>query len=134
MGADVTELEQARAHLLNMQGMLRNARLRHAPLPWVDRRENAVLAALSWVWEAQQRMLREEENDLIGALRKLHPGVVSRVIAAHREFYRLRYMCDPSDFPRSESSEDFPHGISREEARGALKRFDAEAFPRHAFA
>jgi hypothetical protein len=62
-----TELEEARAHLLNVQQRLAAARKGDvfligpnqciAPLPpdMMREREREVLAALSWVWDAQER-------------------------------------------------------------------------------
>ncbi len=62
LAAPITELEQARAHLTLCQETLRI--LRAAPKRYVRRRDHAgivgeakssVLAALSWVWDAQER-------------------------------------------------------------------------------
>jgi hypothetical protein len=50
----MTELEQARAHLQRCQKSLANVRKAPIPFdcyPW----EMAVLAALSWVWEEQEK-------------------------------------------------------------------------------
>lgn len=48
----MTELERARAHLLTCQQMLYWHRKRWSSNPL---NESAVLAALSWVWEEQQK-------------------------------------------------------------------------------
>ena len=57
----MTELERARAHLRDEQEVLAARRylMVHAPFPeeWepsVRKAEEGVLAALSWVWEAQE--------------------------------------------------------------------------------
>jgi hypothetical protein len=52
---DMTELEQARAHLLACQRDLHSLRLADFPTRIISTHEAYVLAALSWVWEAQQR-------------------------------------------------------------------------------
>lgn len=53
LGAQMTELKRARAHLLQCQRGLREAR----KMRWPGRMllfEDAFLAALSWVWECQE--------------------------------------------------------------------------------
>lgn len=62
----MTELEQARAHLLECQDLLHAAR----KLAWcIDGQrmaleyEKYVLAALSWVWDAQERALSQPFDD-----------------------------------------------------------------------
>lgn len=49
----MTELEHARTHLHETQSALQNAR--SSDLPWAKTAENHFLAALSWVWDAQER-------------------------------------------------------------------------------
>lgn len=59
----MSELERAQAHLRNCQSDLRSTRCsRH----FTDYRheESAVLAALSWLWEAQQRWKTELLTEL----------------------------------------------------------------------
>lgn len=48
-----TELERARQHLLLTQSAFQRARLNRQP--WVLTAEQHFLAALSWVWDAQER-------------------------------------------------------------------------------
>ncbi len=50
----MTELERARAHLRERQRMLAN--VRRLNFDATDM-ESAVLAALSWVWEEQEKMV-----------------------------------------------------------------------------
>jgi len=55
----MTDLERARAHLLRQQQILANWRKTKAICPFIiDIRhyEDAVLAALSWVWEEQEKV------------------------------------------------------------------------------
>lgn len=51
------ELDRARAHLLLTQDSFRHARCLR--LPWADTAEQHFLAALSWVWDAQERQTEE---------------------------------------------------------------------------
>lgn len=64
MGMAVTELEQAKEHLLGAQETLRGYRSEHQNLnpqarknnlEWIKFAERNVIAALSWVWDAQER-------------------------------------------------------------------------------
>jgi hypothetical protein len=59
MEADMTELERAREHLLVRQEMLAEARkMPLGPLTclgYLDMMEQCFLAALSWVWEEQEK-------------------------------------------------------------------------------
>jgi len=62
----MTELEQARLWLRIVQGVLQRERAvyahygAHGTAPLVRAAECAVLAALSWVWDAQERAPRIE--------------------------------------------------------------------------
>jgi hypothetical protein len=63
-----TELDQARAHLRKCQADLH--RWRNDGGPWqflqrsqIEEYQNAVLAALSWVWDAQQRDAERQERE-----------------------------------------------------------------------
>jgi len=66
----MTKLERARAHLLERQYCL--AVIRKAAAPWPDsdayrqavhRHSEALLAALSWVWESQEATAIEQRNN-----------------------------------------------------------------------
>jgi hypothetical protein len=140
----MTELERARAHLLSRQLILSQYRKylgktrgdggivrqfvvtdrgEELAIALGDRQdmlksyENAVLAALSWVWEEQEKV--------VGSI----SGTVLTITETGK---RLSIGAQISGTPGGVGT--YVVGISREEARGALKRFDAEAFPRHAFA
>ena len=54
----MTDLERARAHLLRCQTHLRNWRVfkRTMPNAHIEHFEEALLAALSWVWEEQEKV------------------------------------------------------------------------------
>ena len=72
----MTELERARAHLWNCQWSLRAFRRDAKELggsyeETVRHAEGHVLAALSWVWEAQQQYLFQEEHRFIDEMRQL---------------------------------------------------------------
>ena len=49
------EVKRARQHLLVQQALLHLARSQFRRGPVIDAHENCVMAALSWVWDAQER-------------------------------------------------------------------------------
>lgn len=54
----MTELEQARAHLrISQLNLFEIRRVHKGSQPWLDQAKQRVLAALSWVWDAQERDL-----------------------------------------------------------------------------
>jgi hypothetical protein len=53
VGEVMTERERATKHLRHMQQFL--ADMRRIPIRKIDYAESVVLAALSWVWDAQER-------------------------------------------------------------------------------
>jgi hypothetical protein len=55
----MTDLERARAHLLFERRNLAVARKHRSVFGGLDHHESAVLAALSWVWEEQEKHEKE---------------------------------------------------------------------------
>ncbi len=55
VGIHMTELERARAHLLSTQRDLRRCREAQFNRPITESYERYVIAALSWVWEEQEK-------------------------------------------------------------------------------
>jgi hypothetical protein len=49
------EIKQARIHLMTSQFMLHRARITNRPEWLRQSRERRVMAALSWLWDAQER-------------------------------------------------------------------------------
>ena len=73
----MTELEQARAHLRRCQDRFHHRRALGVGDVVREEAEAAVLAALSWVWDAQERekhiRLISEDSILIKAGMTIHP-------------------------------------------------------------
>lgn len=71
-----SELSRARAHLLTAQRLLKHFRQLKGPI-WADQRERAedgFLAALSWVWEEQEKICSSNGLDEIERWYYAHGG------------------------------------------------------------
>lgn len=90
----ITEVERAQVHLWNCShdlGALRRYRAGVSLSGWADRTlldmqvaasEQNCLAALSWLWDAQQRaIIREGEDELAAILRARQDGPPTRARA-----------------------------------------------------
>jgi len=69
----MAELERARAHLRKCQIGLAAARQCGPRI--IPEREDAVLAALTWVWEEQQKQKREQENERLALWATRHASL-----------------------------------------------------------
>ena len=91
LAAPITELEQARAHLRQAQNRLAGHRAAGFNQFWVPAtadpdcfaREKAdVLAALSWVWDAQERAEQQEADGYFKSISRLGYNTTSLQITA----------------------------------------------------
>lgn len=78
----MTDLERARAHLLRSQKDLARERLlvglSGGMTCWRDEREDRFLAALSWVWEEQEKDPRTQAERLIALAARVRERVAAR--------------------------------------------------------
>ena len=69
--AQPTELERARAHLRTTQDCFHRRRAMKMSGVVLDEARVKVLAALSWVWDAQERAERQEADDYFKSISRL---------------------------------------------------------------
>lgn len=74
----MTDLERARVHLMYCQACLVRDRAARVPNSWRIISENAFLAALSWVWEEQEKDLRTQAERLIALAASVRERVAAR--------------------------------------------------------
>lgn len=78
----MTELERARAHLRWQQSVLANWRRTQAIIPFkidIRHHENAFRAALSWVWEEQEKECKPTAAEVYQSLL----GTWTRIVTEH---------------------------------------------------
>jgi hypothetical protein len=134
----MTELEQARAHLLACQRDLQSLRLADFPSRIISTHEAYVLAALSWVWEAQQRdaerKAKEEAaaffstwtNDLPGFSRCLSYAEYQK---QYEQIVELPNKCHPSHKTRASDASSFDEVCIKCGARDSLGSWGDLRFP-----